>query len=198
VNRFPRVIVITGTPGVGKTTVSSLLAAKLGAIYLDLGELVKQNRLFSGYDTERNSLIADIRRLSRYVQKIMASSTQDFIIDGHYAADIVPAKMVFLAFVLRCDPEKLIERLKKAGSRKRKISENVAAEILDVCLWDTLTKYPSKIVCEIDTTGKEPSQVVQEIDLVLHGEKKVTSGNVDWLSKLDREGKLGLALHEFY
>lgn len=175
-----------------------MLATKLGAVHLDLGEVVKQKRLFSGYDNERNSLIADIRRLSRHVRKITASSTQDFIIDGHYAADIVPAKMVFLAFVLRCDPEELTERLRKAGFQKRKISENVAAEILDVCLWDTLTKYPSKIVCEIDTTGKEQSQVVQEIELVLHGKKKATSGNVDWLSKLDREGKLDLALHEFY
>jgi adenylate kinase len=190
--------VITGTPGVGKTTVSSLLAKKLGAAYLDLGELVKQKRFFSGYDKERNSLIADIKRLSRYVQKTMISSTQDFIIDGHYAADVVPAKKVFLAFVLRCDPQELAERLKKAGSGKREISENVAAEILDICLWDTLARYPSEIVCEIDTTGKEPSQVVKEIEMVLNGEMKATLGNVDWLGKLDREGKLDLVFHNFY
>lgn len=190
---------ITGTPGVGKTTVSSLLAKKLGATYLDLGELVKQKRFFSGYDKARNSLIADIKRLSRYIQKIMISSMQDFlIIDGHYAADVVPAEKVFLAFVLRCDPEELAERLKKAGSGERKISENVAAEILDICLWDTLARYPSKIVCEINTTGKDPGQVVQEIEMVLNGKRKATLGNVDWLGKLDREGKLDLVFQDFY
>lgn len=189
-SRFNKVIVITGTPGTGKTTVSGLLASRLKALHVDLGKLVVNENLVSGMDKERKSLIADIPKVAKRVEEVVRKSRRDVIVDGHYAADVVPLKLLSFAFVLRCDPDELKKRLESVDVTGRKNLENVAAEILDVCLSDTIGAYGAKKVCEIDTSGKSPGAVVDEILAVLHGEAEAYVGNVDWLKKLERERRI--------
>ncbi len=50
-----RVILITGTPCVGKTTTAKQLAAKLGAEYINLTDFAKANNLTLGEDKERDT-----------------------------------------------------------------------------------------------------------------------------------------------
>ncbi|TMI60834.1 AAA family ATPase, partial [Candidatus Bathyarchaeota archaeon] len=38
---LPKIIIVTGTPGVGKTAVGKLLAKRIGSEFLSLGDLVK-------------------------------------------------------------------------------------------------------------------------------------------------------------
>lgn len=59
-------IFLTGTPGVGKTTVSKLLAKKLSAKVININELVKEKSLYIGLDEKRNSVIVDLKN---YVKK---------------------------------------------------------------------------------------------------------------------------------
>ena len=54
-----RVLVFVGTPGVGKSSISTLLASSLDGIHINIGELVKRERLYCGFDKKRESLIAD-------------------------------------------------------------------------------------------------------------------------------------------
>lgn len=183
-------MVVMGTPGTGKTTVSRLLASRMKALHMDLGELVAAEKLFSSVDRKRKSLVADIPRVARRVREIIGKSRRSIIIDGHYVADIVPFDSVHLAFVLRCDPDKLKKRLESEGVKGEKNLENVAAEILDVCLWDAVNAYGVKKICEIDTSNKKPEDVVKEILAVLRGKIKATIGKVDWLKKLEEEGRV--------
>ena len=60
-------ILITGTPGVGKTTIAQKLKSKLGADYLGISEVVKEQKLFTSEDKERNTLIADTERVKKYL-----------------------------------------------------------------------------------------------------------------------------------
>ena len=190
---FRRVILVTGTPGVGKTSVSRLLASKLDAVYINLAELVERERLISGVDKARETLIADTPRVSKRVQEIIKSSEGDVIVDGHYAVDVVSTKDVHVVFVLRRDPDDLKGLMENRGFKERKLWENLAAEILDVCLWDAVSACGSDKVCEIDVSGKRIEEVVEDMLLTLEGRRKCQVGIVDWLGKLEEEGRL----HEF-
>ncbi len=184
------IIVITGTPGVGKTRISSILSERLRALHLDLTETVIDEGLILGKDDRRDSLIADLNRLSEKVQEAIEGSSRDVIIEGHYASDVVPPGLTSYVFVLRKDPEALKEDLQRRGFERRKVLENAAAEILDVCLIEAVDVYGLKKVCEIDVTGKRAEDVMEEIMLVLNGKKEPSVGRVDWLSKLEKEGRL--------
>jgi len=185
-----RAILITGTPGVGKTVVACMLASRLGANYVNLGELVEQENLILGVDEERGTLIADTGKVSRRLKKFMEASDRDVIVDGHYATDVAPAERVHLVFVLRRDPDELKGLMERRGFGERKLWENLAAEILDVCLWDAVKACGSEKVCEVDASSKSTSEVVEEIVSILEGKRACRVGTVDWLGKLEKEGRL--------
>jgi len=190
VRSFRRVILITGTPGVGKTSVSRLLASKVGAVRIDLAELVQREGMTSGTDKVRGSLIADNEKVSRRIREIMKTHDGDIIIDGHYAVDVVSARDVHLVFVLRRNPDELKKTLEAKGFTGRKLWENLEAEILDVCLWDAVKACGAEKVCEIDTSGKTVETVVEDTVSVLEGKEKCRTGIADWLGKLEAEGRL--------
>lgn len=191
---FKRVILVTGTPGVGKTAVSRQLASRLDARRVDLGKLAKRENLIVGVDEARGTLLVDTDKVSKRLKKIIEDCQRDVVIDGHYAVDVVPAKEVYLVLVLRRDPDELKELMEIRGFRKGELWENLAAEILDVCLWDAVKVCGIGKVCEINASGKEVREVVEDMISVLEGKRKCRVGVVDWLGKLDREGRL----HDFF
>lgn len=181
----------------GKTAVSQFLASKLNATHIDLTRLVKQEKLASGVDKARKTLIVDMKRISERVQDIIKSYDQDVIIDGHYSMNVLPVKNINLAFVLRRDPKELKKILEDRDFKNRKLWENLAAEILDVCLWDAVRVCGADKVCEINVTGKTIEEVVEEVVAVLEEKRKCRVGVVDWLGKLEKEGRLNEFLRDF-
>ena len=186
-----RVILVTGTPCVGKTAVSRLLASKLGALYVNLTELAVHENLVSGKDEKRDSIIVDESRMRLKIREIIDDSEQNgIVIDGHYAVSVVPKKLVTYVFVLRRDPVELRKFMEQRGFSGRKLWENLASEILDVCLVDALNVHEEGKVCELDVTGKSVEEVVSEILNVLGGHKECHVGIVDWLGRLESDGLL--------
>lgn len=181
---------IAGTPGVGKTLISRLLVSKLDALHIDLAELAKKENLISGFDQARKTPIADTKRIAKRVEELIEASQTDVIIDGHYAVDVVPAKKTCIVFVLRRNPSELKSVLEDYGFEGKKLWENLAAEILDVCLWDAVSACGAEKVCEIDVSDRKIEKVVEEIVSVLNRKEKCKTGVVDWLGKLEKEGKL--------
>ncbi|MCS7120423.1 MAG: adenylate kinase family protein [Nitrososphaerota archaeon] len=185
-----RVIIVTGTPGVGKSSVSAALAERINAHHISLGRLVTEERLYTGLDKDRDTLIADLDRVSERVRKILNEVHGDIIIEGHYAVDVVDPKNVHMIFVLRRDPEELTRVLKNRNYNECKIKENVAAEILDVCLYEAVNRCGLEKVCEVNMTGKNVNEAVEEIIEILEGKREKRVGIVDWLGKLEAEDKL--------
>lgn len=58
-------IIITGTPGVGKTTHCEQLASSTGLTHLNVNKVVKERNCEDGFDEELNSVIVDEDKVSR-------------------------------------------------------------------------------------------------------------------------------------
>lgn len=177
-----QIIVVTGVPGTGKTTASTLLAAELKAEHIELTRLVKEGGLSQGWDQTRATTIADTKALSHAIANIVENTTSHIIIDGHYSPEVAPRDDTTLVIVLRRAPWVLKDELKVRGYSTRKIRENVEAELLGICLADALTSQNPSKVMEIDTTDQTPEETVRLIQATLDGEIDRVHGEVDWMS----------------
>jgi adenylate kinase len=186
-----RVILITGTPCVGKTSVARLLSSTLQALCVNLTDLALKEKLIQGKDKQRNSIIVDEDRMKKRLKELVTKSDKEnVVIDGHYAVNVVPANLVSLVFVLRRDPVELRKLMAQSGFSEEKLHENLASEILDVCLVDALNVAGQRKVCEVNTTGKSVEDIAHEILLLLDNPGNCQVGIVDWLGKLEAEGML--------
>ncbi|MBX5327471.1 MAG: adenylate kinase family protein [Candidatus Bathyarchaeia archaeon] len=195
--KLRRIIIISGTPGVGKTSVAKLLASRLNATLINLGELVVEEKLILNVDKKRGTFVADLERVSRRVRKLFTSVTGDVIVEGHFAVHVVPAESVTRVFVLRRNPDDLKKLLEGRGWNEAKVRENLACEVLDVCLYDAVKACGDEKVCEVDVTGKTAEAVVEEILSILSDKRKCWIGGVDWLGLFEREGRVDEFLSEF-
>jgi adenylate kinase len=183
-----RVILITGTPAVGKTTTAKALAAKLNAAYINLTDYAKTNNLILGEDKERNTLIIDEERMQKKLaETIKETDNANVIVDGHYASAVTPTEHTALVFVLRRNPKELKLFMEKCGYTGSKLWENLQAEILDIVLGEAVEVHMGR-VCELDVTGMSTGDVVEEILAVLEKRKTCFVGTVDWLGMLEQEG----------
>ena len=125
-------IVITGTPGTGKTTHAQLLAAEspVPLKHINVGDLVKEKELYEEYDEEWQSYTVDEDKVRTFGDTTLAfagvdvhtlklldeleplASAGGVILDWH-TCEIFPERWADLVVVLRCDHTKLWERLEK-------------------------------------------------------------------------------------
>jgi adenylate kinase len=187
--RMKKIIILSGTPGTGKTTIANLLCKELNAIIIDLNKEVIENNFFT-MDLDRETKIADVEKLkSHVVKKIKESELKYIIIEGHYA-DIIPDDLVHHAIVLRTHPETLKRRLKQKGFSNGKIRENLQAEILGDCSSHAIDSYGMNKIHELDTSNASIEDSVQKIISIVKENKPPEIQVIDWLGTLEKEGKL--------
>src|SRR6267143_1025358 len=184
---LPKIIIVTGTPGVGKTVLAKLLAKKIGFTFLSLGDLVRKERLHKGFDRKARSYIIDERSVRRELQRYFEDHREKGIVfETHSVNSILPKTRGMIAIVLRLDPVILAKRLHARNWPRLKIWENVESEMIDVSLYDSLKVVGKTRVLEIDTTGKRPEALVREIQKVLSRNKGWSlKSSPDWLNKYD-------------
>jgi adenylate kinase len=184
-----RVILITGTPCVGKTTIAQQLTTRLNARYINLTEFAETHNLTMEKDAERGTIVINEQKMLKEMRQTLdVEEKPAVIVDGHFAAAVVPKDYVTRIFVLRRNPKELRGFMEKCGFQGNKLWENLASEILDVCLVEALQEHAKEKVCELDITGKTVDAVVDEILTVMNEDKKCAVGCVDWLGMLEREG----------
>ena len=185
-----KTIIVTGTPGVGKSTVSTNLSLKLGARHLDISKLAEEFNALDRFDTERNTAIVYLDKLSNVLIEKIESSSADVIIDGHLAPHIIPNHMVTVAIILLKNPQQIEEELKNRGYSDKKVKENVRCEILDVCLFECVNKYGRKKCHEMDITNEKLDSIIDQLEKVIKGLGPKRVGIVDWLELVNKENKL--------
>ena len=164
-------IIITGTPGVGKTSHCEQLAANTGLKNLSINQIVKDRACHDGWDAEYKSWIVDEDKVSyhsfpfkqSYILSIevanqlyqLLDALEDdgvqnggYIIDWH-ACDLFPRSWIDLVVVLRTDTTKLYDRLKARQYPEKKLQENMDSEIMEVLLEEARGAYDEDIVVEL-------------------------------------------------
>jgi adenylate kinase len=186
-----KVILVTGTPCVGKTTIAKQLGVKLDGLYINLTELAMKEKLTLRRDEERNTTIISEVKMRNKLREIIGKTEKTVIVvDGHYAAAVTPKEQVAHVFVLRRDPRELRGLMEKCGFSGPKLWENLAAEILDVCLAEALREQEKTKVCELDISHKTVEEGLIYILEVLDKRRKCQVGCVDWLGMLEKEDLL--------
>ncbi|KAL6302228.1 P-loop containing nucleoside triphosphate hydrolase protein [Sparassis latifolia] len=152
--RSAPVIIITGTPGTGKSTHAQLLVdeSPIPLQHINVGDWVKEKGFYEAYDEEWQSYTVDEDRLLDELEPL--ASTGGIILDWH-TSEVFPERWADLVVVLRCNHTLLWDRLEKRGYSLKKIQENNEAEIMEVVLDEARSSYPAEIVVELRSESTE-------------------------------------------
>jgi len=189
-------IIISGTPGCGKTSVSKEISKLIDAKIISLNELATSRKFSFDFDKERKTYIVDFKIFLPYVlkkiEKIKKINPQFLILESHFS-DVIPEKYMDYGFILRCDPDELFKRLEKKNFELKKIIENVQTEILGNCVNFFIQKQIKAPLFEIDTTSLSIESVAKIIISIVVEKKDIEKhyiGKVDWIEKLFQENRL--------
>ena len=181
-------VFITGSPGVGKSTVARELGTRYKVPVFDIAEVAIEKGHVKKYIRELKTFEVDTSGLERELEALL-KGLKSFVIECHLV-EAVPEHLIDLVIVLRLHPIILEKRLLSRNYPEEKVKENVLSEILDVCLLASITRFGDERVHEIDTTNKKLREVVDEVSKVIEGKVKLRHGFVDWISVLEGEGML--------
>ena len=141
------IIVISGTPGTGKTKLAKALAKVIDHRYMDVNIIIKENKLSKGFDKEKDCEIVDTEKLNTVLNDL--ADRGDLVIDSHLS-HYLSEDLVDWCIITKCELKELEKRLKKREYSKAKVRENLDAEIFDTCLVEAEEEGHKIIV--VDTT----------------------------------------------
>ncbi|OLN95423.1 Adenylate kinase isoenzyme 6 HBR1-like protein [Colletotrichum chlorophyti] len=163
-------IIVTGTPGVGKTTHCEELAKKTGLKHLSVNQVVKDRECHEGWDEEFQSWIVDEDKLLDAIEGEVPGG--GYIIDWH-ACDLFPKSWIDLVVVLRVDSTTLYDRLTARKYPEAKLQENLDTEIMEVLLQEAREAFDEEIVVELTSnTSDEMENNVSRIEAWLEQWRK--------------------------
>ncbi|MEL9989791.1 MAG: adenylate kinase family protein [Thermoproteus sp.] len=165
-------VLITGTPGVGKTTACRELSRLLGAKCIEVAALLA-GRPFTRWDPY--SLTYDILDAEAARRVLEGEMTGDYIVDTH-VLDLIGD--VDYVFVLRKRPDVLFRELKGRGWPLHKVVDNVWSEILDYIYLQAKERW--RRIYQIDVTEKSTHQTVDVMVKCIRG-FVCPDDEVDWL-----------------
>ncbi|MCE7697741.1 MAG: AAA family ATPase [Methanobacterium paludis] len=110
------ILLITGTPGTGKSTVAAVLKNKIEAFLVGVNELVEDKHLYTGIDENRGYKIVDLDAMCLELNRVVETSKERdvLIVEGHLSHYFEDGDLVV---VLRAKPSVLRERLQTKGWR---------------------------------------------------------------------------------
>lgn len=166
-------VVVTGTPGTGKTTAVDHLDTDLEVIHGN--RVIERESLYSTHDQQRDSAVVDLDAFIAYFD-----GKDDILVESHLSHHL-PADRVI---VLRCHPDELKTRLRDRGEPESTATENAESEALDLILTEAVTEHGQDAVYEIETTDRSPDTVADAINAVIRGDRSPTAGTVSYIDYL--------------
>ena len=145
VGNLDEVILVTGVPGSGKSTLSSALGKELGCKVVNVTELVKRKEFYTEIEKDEcgNDLyVVNMDSLAEYVLNLDGC----VIVEG-VVVDFVPPEGVKKVIYLQANVKDLISRMEKRGYCKEKICSNLEAELIGSYLLMLKGIYGKRVIC---------------------------------------------------
>ncbi|XP_011621091.1 adenylate kinase isoenzyme 6 homolog [Amborella trichopoda] len=145
-------VLVTGTPGTGKTTTCSLLCDATGFRHINVGELVKQKNLHDGWDAEFECHIIN--------EDLVCDELEDMMEEGgnvvdHHGCDFFPERWFDRVVVLQTDNSILYDRLTSRGYMDQKLKNNIECEIFQTLLEEAHESYAEDIIVALKSDSVE-------------------------------------------
>ncbi|EFJ31415.1 hypothetical protein SELMODRAFT_86651 [Selaginella moellendorffii] len=148
-------LLVTGTPGTGKTSFSSLLAEATGLAHINVGDLIKEKKLYDGWDEILECHILDEDLLLDELEARMAEGGK--IVDYH-CCSFFPESWFDAVVVLQTNNSVLYDRLTSRGYSGKKLENNLECEIFQVLLEEARESYSPDIIRAM------PSDTIQDMN----------------------------------
>ncbi|KAJ1817892.1 factor activating pos9 [Coemansia sp. RSA 2675] len=160
-------ILITGTPGTGKTTAAGMVADAAGLELVTVGDLIKQRNLHDGYNEEFDTYWLNEDKVVDEMEEMMAGG--GMCIDFH-TCGFFPERWFDLVVVLRAGTQQVYDRLKSRGYKQNKIEENLDCEIMQVVADEARESYKAEIIMELTSnTIEDMEDNVEKIVAFVNG-----------------------------
>ncbi|KAF2841431.1 P-loop containing nucleoside triphosphate hydrolase protein [Patellaria atrata CBS 101060] len=170
-------IIVTGTPGTGKTTHCEILAQNTGLKHLSINQIVKDRHCHDGWDEESKCWIVDEDKLLDAIEDEVKGG--GYLIDWH-GCDMFPESWIDLVVVIRCDSTLLYDRLSARGYVKKKLDENMDVEIMEVLLNEARESYDENIVVKLQSdTLEDIDSNVERIEVWIRNWKQDNANRED-------------------
>ena len=148
-------ILVTGTPGVGKTRFASVLKKHLNHVkVINVGDFAKDNNLLGDWDEKYQSHEMKEEELLDALETVVGQGDGGVVVE-HHDPDLFPERWFDLVLVLRCNNTLLYERLTSRGYSGTKLENNLSAEIFQTILDEARESYREEIVIELQSESEE-------------------------------------------
>ena len=156
-------ILITGTPGVGKTATATLVAETLSLTHFNIGEIIKEKKFTREYDEQLQTHILDEDALLDHLEILFENerSRQEDdeelrgVVADYHSCEMFPERWFDLVLVLRTDTHILYDRLIQRRYDEQKRDQNMECEIMQVLLEEARESYAPEIVVELKNNTLE-------------------------------------------
>ena len=151
-------IIITGSPGVGKTSAARALGKKLGWTVLNENQFALEQKI-GKWNPEEDELVIPLEPYAKALNRLFLDK-KNIIIEGHLLCEL-KARPDF-AVLIKVHPELLEGRLHSRNYSEEKVQDNVFCEGIEYCKKHLLRNYPKEKVVEVES-GKSIKETLDRI-----------------------------------
>ena len=148
-------LAITGTPGIGKTTVAKLVSKFMNYPLINLNYLLLKDFKLQN-DEKRDTWEVDIERAIKEIEL-----PKKCLIEGHLS-HFFPVDAIV---VLRCSSKKLLNRLKIKKWYATKVEENIESEAMNIISEEAREQHQN--VFDLDTSNLKPLDIARKISKLM-------------------------------